>query len=231
MIALSYRKALGFCFSAAILITLTNYLFTLDKVRMLYGVFLPLRALVVISLFYAAVKIWLLPKHLVSTLRDSSWFIRCFIWLFAMLAAAVAIVVSGLPIFLQLPVYFVAALFDLTIPQKAGSYIMLTMYGLPAGIAGGFCLWTLLRKTFNMDADTSVIWRRYIVWASIISAYAYFIPAITFDLSCPRGSCAFEKEYSVLVFLSGAAILFGACFRAWHLTAPQIISGLQNQKL
>ncbi|MBW7911909.1 MAG: hypothetical protein H3C49_11655 [Alphaproteobacteria bacterium] len=230
MIAFSYRKALGFCFSAAILITLTNYLFTLDKVRMLYGVFLLLRALVVISLFYAAVKIWLLPKHLASTLRDSSWFIRCFIWLFVMLAAAVAIAVSGLPILLQLSVHFVASIFDLTIQPKASSYIMFSMYGLPAGIAGGFCLWALLRKTFNMDADTSVIWRRYIVWASIISAYAYFIPAITFDLSYPRGSCAFEKEYSALVFLSGAAILFGACFRAWHLTAPRIISGLQNQK-
>lgn len=197
---------------------------------MLYGVFLLLRALVVISLFYAAVKIWLLPKHLASTLRDSSWFIRCFIWLFVMLAAAVAIAVSGLPILLQLSVHFVASIFDLTIQPKASSYIMFSMYGLPAGIAGGFCLWALLRKTFNMDADTSVIWRRYIVWASIISAYAYFIPAITFDLSYPRGSCAFEKEYSALVFLSGAAILFGACFRAWHLTAPRIISGLQNQK-
>lgn len=223
-----YKNAALFLFTAAVFIACVNYLAELDKVRILYGAFMPLRAILFITIFYFTLQRFLLPRHLAVKLEPVDWFLRCVFWLFIMFAATIAIVLSALPLFLSLPILFVVESFGVQIPSEMAIRLQFSLYGVPAGLIGGLCLWGLLKKTFRMTPDVSVIWRRYMVWTSLVCSVGYFTAAITFEGSCPRTHCNFEKEFSAVIFLTISVAFFAACLHVYHRTKDRIIATLDD---
>lgn len=233
MIKPEYQKAALFCLTVSVLIVSLNYLVDLDKVHIIYALASPIRAMIAISIFMIGCHMFLVQREMPATFA-LDWILRSTLCLAAMFVCAGLIIMPGLFIgFLMVSGFLSLVEFVFMFEPIQQSYrgLLLAHAALPlmAGLSGGLCLWKLMQRTYAMKKTASKVWRSHMLWTSSISMLVYFNVAHLLQYNCSKNVCGLEREITALTFLISAAVFLFGCFRAWHLTAAEIIKNLYGE--
>lgn len=223
MIPAGYHKPALFCCMVVLSFVGAVYLGSLDKISLIHGLFLPLRAIIAASIFFYCCKRFLMPDGLGGLLNPLDWFVYSLGWLVVMMAVTIMLFIFPLTFYIAMGV---AYFFELIGISMSSIHPLYTTFAVIAGVIGGACLWAMFKEALRLPPEASRVWRRYILGASIACSLLYLYAALEFEKSCVRNSCAYQDEISALVFIALYALFLLSCFRAWHLTKQQIIEAL-----